>query len=61
MPKWNLSLGVTGVQDSEVIAVNGRLFVTASHNKLFALDGKTGSIIWKYERSLQGGLGPKLC
>jgi alcohol dehydrogenase (cytochrome c) len=61
VPKWNLSLGVIGAQDSQVIAVGGRLYVTASHNKLFALDGKTGKIIWKYERSLPSDLGPVLC
>lgn len=61
VPKWNLSFGVIGAQDSQVIAVHGRLYVTSSHNKLFALDGKSGEIIWKYERALPGDLGPKLC
>ena len=61
VPKWNLSFGVIGAQDSQVMAVNGRLYVTSSHNRAFALDGKTGKIIWKYERSLPGDLGPKLC
>ena len=44
VPKWNLSLGVLGAQDSQVVAVRGRLFDTTSHNKLYALDGKTGKI-----------------
>ncbi len=61
VPKWNLSFGTIGAQDSQVVAVNGRLYVTSSQNKLFALDGKTGEIIWKYERALPGNLGPKLC
>ncbi|MEQ8428062.1 MAG: PQQ-dependent dehydrogenase, methanol/ethanol family [Gammaproteobacteria bacterium] len=61
VPKWNLSFGVIGAQTSQVTAVNGRLYVTSSHNKLFALDGTTGDIIWKYERALPGDLGPKLC
>lgn len=61
VPKWNLSLGIIGAQDSQVVAVRGRLYVTTSHNKLYALDGETGKILWKYERALPGDLGPKLC
>ena len=61
VPKWNLSLGVIGAQDSQVMAVNGRLYVTSSHNRVFSLDGKTGEILWKYVRSLPGDLGSKLC
>jgi alcohol dehydrogenase (cytochrome c) len=61
VPKWNLSFGVIGANDSQVVAVHGRLYVTSSHNKLFVLDGKSGEIIWKYEHPLPGDLGPKLC
>lgn len=61
VPKWNLSFGVIGAQDSQVMAVNGRLYVTSSQNRAFALDGTTGDILWKYERALPGDLGPKLC
>ena len=61
VPKWNLSFGVIGAQDSQVMAVNGRLYVTSSHNRVWALDGRTGEVLWKYVRSLPGDLGPKLC
>lgn len=61
VPKWHLSFGVIGAQDGQVVAVNGMLYVTSSHNKVFKLDGRTGDILWKYERQLPGDLGPKLC
>ncbi len=61
VPKWNLSFGVIGAQDSQVIAVNGRLYVSTSQNRVFALDGKSGDILWQYERALPGDLGTKLC
>ena len=61
VPKWNLSFGVNEAQDSQTTVINGRVFVTASQNKVFALDGVTGKMLWKYERSLPGDLGPKLC
>lgn len=61
VPAWNLSFGVIGAQDSQVTAVNGRLYVSSSQNKVFALDGESGDIIWQYERALPGDLGPRLC
>jgi alcohol dehydrogenase (cytochrome c) len=61
VPKWNLSFGVIGAQDSQVMAVNGRLYVTSSQNLAFGLDGTTGDILWKYQRALPGDLGSKLC
>lgn len=61
VPKWNLSFGVIGAQDSQVIAVNGRLYVSSSQNRVWGLEGKTGNVLWKYVRSLPGDLGPKLC
>lgn len=61
VPKWNLSFGVIGAQVSQVIAVNGMLYVSSSHNKVWKLDGRTGNVIWKYERQLPGDLGSKLC
>jgi alcohol dehydrogenase (cytochrome c) len=59
--KWNLSFGVNDAQDSEAVVVNGRMYVTASQDKVFALDADTGRMIWKYERSLPADLGPRLC
>jgi alcohol dehydrogenase (cytochrome c) len=59
--KWNLSFGVTDAQDSEAMVVNGRMYVTASQDKVFSLDADTGRMLWKYERSLPGDLGPRLC
>ncbi len=61
VPKWNLSFGVIGAQDSQVMAVNGMLYVTSSHNRIWKLDGRTGDVIWKYVRQLPGDLGPVLC
>lgn len=61
VPKWNLSFGVSDAQDSQTTVVNGRVYVTSSQNKVFSVDGNSGKMIWKYERSLPGDLGPRLC
>lgn len=61
VPKWNLSFGLNDAQDSQTTVVNGRVYVTSSQNRVFSLDGTSGKMIWKYERSLPGDLGPRLC
>ena len=60
-PVWNMSFGVLEGQDSQAVAVNGTLYVTTSFNRVIAVDGQTGDIIWKYERELPGDVFPKLC
>ncbi|MEK9866212.1 MAG: PQQ-dependent dehydrogenase, methanol/ethanol family [Betaproteobacteria bacterium] len=60
-PAWNLSFGILEGQDSQAVAVNGTLYVTTSFNRVMAVNGATGDIIWKYERELPGDVFPKLC
>ena len=61
VPKWNLSFGVLEGQDSQAVAYNGVVFVTSSFNKVWALDGTNGKVLWKYERELPGDVYPHLC
>lgn len=37
VPAWNLSFGVNDAQDSQTTVVNGRIYVTASQNKVFSV------------------------
>jgi alcohol dehydrogenase (cytochrome c) len=60
-PAWNMSFGILEGQDSQAVAVNGTLYVTTSFNRVIAVNGTTGDIIWKYERELPGDVFPKLC
>ncbi len=60
-PAWNMSFGVLEGQDSQAVAVNGTLYVTTSFNRVIAVNGTTGDILWKYERELPGDVFPKLC
>jgi alcohol dehydrogenase (cytochrome c) len=61
VPKWELSFGVLDGQDSQAVAVNGTVYVTSSYNHVWALDGRTGEIKWKYERELPADVFPELC
>ena len=61
VPKWNLSFGVLEGQDSQAVAYNGIVYVTSSFNRVWALDGTNGKVLWKYERELPGDVYPHLC
>jgi len=60
VPAWSFSFG--GVkqrgQESQPLIYNGKMFVTASYSRIFALDAKTGKKLWKYEHRLPEGIMP---
>jgi alcohol dehydrogenase (cytochrome c) len=45
-------------QESQPLVHNGKMFVTASYSRIFALDAKTGQKLWKYEHRLPEGIMP---
>jgi alcohol dehydrogenase (cytochrome c) len=51
-PAWTLSSGVTWGHEAPPIVNDGMMYVTTSHSNLFALDAKTGEIVWQYKRQL---------
>lgn len=59
--KWAFSFGVLEGQDSQAIVYNGRIWVTTSFNRVYSLDGETGSVIWSYKRDLPADVFPHLC
>lgn len=61
VPKWNLSFGVLEGQDSQAVVFDGVVYVTSSFNRVWALDGQSGKVLWKYERELPADVYPHLC
>ncbi len=61
VPKYIVSFGVVEGQDSQANAINGMIYVTTSFNRVLAVDGRNGRIVWKYERELPGDVYPHLC
>src|SRR6266581_920264 len=45
-------------QQSQPLVFDGKMYVTASYSRLFALDAKTGKKLWKYEHRLPDGIMP---
>jgi len=60
VPAWSMSFGGEKQrgQQSQPLIHNGKMFVTGSYSRLFALDAKTGKKLWKYEHRLPEGIMP---
>jgi len=60
VPMWSFSFGGEKQrgQQSQPLIHDGRMFVTASYSRIFALDVKTGAKLWKYEHRLPEGIMP---
>ncbi|HZT54877.1 MAG TPA: PQQ-dependent methanol/ethanol family dehydrogenase, partial [Burkholderiaceae bacterium] len=59
-PAWAFSFGGEKQrgQESQPLIHNGKMFVTASYSRIFALDAATGKKLWKYEHRLPEGIMP---
>jgi len=60
VPVWSFSFGGEKQrgQESQPVIHNGKMFVTASYSRIYALDTKTGAKLWKYEHRLPDGIMP---
>src|SRR5574343_158295 len=60
VPAWSMSFGGENQrgQESQPVIHNGKMFVTASYSRLFAVDAKSGKKLWKYEHRLPDGIMP---
>ncbi|TXC66523.1 PQQ-dependent dehydrogenase, methanol/ethanol family [Piscinibacter aquaticus] len=60
VPVWSFSFGGEKQrgQESQPLIHDGKMFVTASYSRIFALDAKTGAKLWKYEHRLPDGIMP---
>jgi alcohol dehydrogenase (cytochrome c) len=60
VPAWSFSFGGEKQrgQESQPVIHNGKMFVTGSYSRIFALDAATGQKLWKYEHRLPDGIMP---
>ncbi|SPA52689.1 PQQ-dependent methanol/ethanol family dehydrogenase [Cupriavidus taiwanensis] len=60
VPAWSFSFGGEKQrgQESQPLIHDGKMFVTASYSRIYALDAKTGRKLWKYEHRLPEGIMP---
>ena len=60
VPAWSFSFGGEKQrgQESQPVIHNGKMFVTGSYSRIYALDASTGKKLWKYEHRLPDGIMP---
>lgn len=60
VPAWSFSFGGEKQrgQEAQPLVYNGKMFVTASYSRLFAIDVKTGEEVWEYNHRLPDGILP---
>ncbi|MES9854361.1 MAG: methanol/ethanol family PQQ-dependent dehydrogenase [Candidatus Thiodiazotropha sp. L084R] len=60
VPAWNFSFGGEKQrgQEAQPVIHNGRIFVTGSYSRLYAIDAKTGEELWQYDHRLPDGILP---
>jgi len=60
VPAWTFSFGDEKQrgQETQPLIYNGKMFVTGSYSRLWALDVKSGKKLWAYEHRLPDGIMP---
>ena len=60
VPVWSMSFGGEKQrgQQSQPLIYDGKMYVTASYSRIYAVDIKTGQKLWKYEHRLPEGIMP---
>jgi alcohol dehydrogenase (cytochrome c) len=60
VPAWAFSFGSEKQrgQQSQPVVHGGKMFVTGSYSRAFALDAKTGKKLWEYDHRLPEGILP---
>jgi alcohol dehydrogenase (cytochrome c) len=61
VPVWSFSFGVLDAQNTTPLVLDGVMYVTSSHGKIFAVDARTGKQIWAYSHPLPEGIGKMMC
>jgi alcohol dehydrogenase (cytochrome c) len=52
VPVWTMSTGATEGHQSPPIVNDGVMFITTPFNQVFALDAKTGDLLWRYRHQM---------
>ena len=60
VPAWSFSFGGEKQrgQEAQPLVYNGKILVTGSYSRAFAVDAKTGAKLWQYDHRLPDGIMP---
>ncbi|MDX1605637.1 MAG: PQQ-binding-like beta-propeller repeat protein, partial [Candidatus Competibacterales bacterium] len=60
VPVWAFSFGGEKQrgQEAQPLVYDGKIFVSASYSRVFAIDARTGKELWQYDHRLPSGIMP---
>ncbi|MCU0868664.1 MAG: PQQ-dependent dehydrogenase, methanol/ethanol family [Burkholderiales bacterium] len=61
VPVWNFSFGTLDAQNTTPLVVDGVMYVTGSHGRIFAVEAATGKELWSYAHPLPENIGKMMC
>jgi alcohol dehydrogenase (cytochrome c) len=61
VPVYSFALGTLDAQNTTPIVVDGIMYVTASHGKIYAVNAATGRELWSYSHPLPDNIGKMMC
>ncbi len=61
VPVWSFSFGVLDAQNTTPLVLDGVMYVTSSHGRIFAVDARTGAPKWMYAHAMPDDIGKMLC
>lgn len=60
-PAWYLEVDTTRGQEATPLEIDGVLYTTTAWSKVYAVNAKTGALIWYYDPKVPGATGYKAC
>ncbi|MCC7546670.1 MAG: PQQ-dependent dehydrogenase, methanol/ethanol family [Burkholderiales bacterium] len=61
VPVWTFSLGVLDAQNTTPLVLDGVMYVTSAHGRIYAVDARTGTMKWMYAHPMPEDIGKMLC
>jgi len=61
VPVWSFSFGTLDAQNTTPLVLDGVMYVTSSHGRIFAVDARTGAMKWMYAHAMPDDIGKMLC
>ena len=58
---WTLELGTRRGIEATPLVVDGIMFLSGPWSKVYAVDTRTGKLVWDYNPEVPGHFGPKAC
>jgi PQQ-dependent dehydrogenase (methanol/ethanol family) len=53
-PRWIFQTGIVASFETTPIVYHGAMYITTAYNHLFALNARTGKLLWRYDHRLTG-------